>query len=154
MADLVARGYDVGSGVEVGLTKAATASKKPIIALETFSGQLQIFDGISSSSQIEFLMSAATSAAGQTDEMRQLVDLWAKPDPEGLATLMNEGLENGELRSALLTKRNANWASWINTRMAKPGTIFIAVGAGHLSGVDSVPALLKAYKLQTERVAY
>jgi uncharacterized protein YbaP (TraB family) len=54
----------------------------------------------------------------------------------------------------LLTKRNANWAKWISARMAKPGVIFIAVGAGHLAGPTSVQALLPAYGLNATRVAY
>jgi uncharacterized protein len=154
MSDLMARGYDLESGVEVDLTKAATAAKKRILGLETFSGQLQIFDSVSEKSQIELLMTSAKSVSEQSGEMEKLVDLWAKPDPDGLAKVMNEGLPEGELRTALLTKRNANWAAWINRRLAKPGTIFVAVGAGHLSGEDSVQAMLKTYKVETQRVEY
>ena len=38
----------------------------------------------------------------------------------------------------LLQQRNANWAKWIEQRMAQPGTVLVAVGAGHLAGKDSV----------------
>ena len=34
---------------------------------------------------------------------------------------------------ALLYNRNANWAEWIDTRLDTPGTVFVAVGAGHLA---------------------
>ena len=30
------------------------------------------------------------------------------------------------------------WADWIAARMQTPGTVFVAVGAGHLAGKDSV----------------
>jgi uncharacterized protein len=154
MSDLKARGYDLESGVEVDLTKAAAAAKKQIVGLETFSEQMGLFDSVSEKSQIELLITAAKSVAEQSDEMDQLVDRWAKSDPEGLAKMMNDGLPEGELRTALLTKRNANWAAWISRRLTKPGTIFVAVGAGHLSGKDSVQAMLKAYKVETQRVEY
>jgi uncharacterized protein len=83
-----------------------------------------------------------------------MVNLWGAPDPEGLAVLMNEGMTSPAIFDALLTRRNANWARWINEQMAKPGTTFMAVGAGHLSGATSVPALLPAYGLTAQRVAY
>lgn len=83
-----------------------------------------------------------------------MVNLWATPDPEGLAALMNEGLTSRAIYDALLTNRNANWARWISEELKKPGTTFMAVGAGHLSGATSVPALLPAYGLTAQRVAY
>jgi uncharacterized protein len=54
----------------------------------------------------------------------------------------------------LLTQRNANWAKWIKERMARPGTVFVAVGAGHLGGKSSVQKLLKKQKLKAKRVRY
>ena len=36
--------------------------------------------------------------------------------------------------------------------MARPGTVFIAVGAGHLAGPDSVQAALAAHGLRATRV--
>ena len=38
----------------------------------------------------------------------------------------------------MFTERNARWADWIAARMQTPGTVFVAVGAGHLAGQDSV----------------
>jgi len=52
----------------------------------------------------------------------------------------------------LLTERNRRWAAWIKARMAKPGTVFLAVGAGHLAGSDSVVADLGKAGLTAERV--
>jgi hypothetical protein len=63
-------------------------------------------------------------------------------------------LTDAKLYAALLTNRNANWAAWINEQMAKPGTTFMAVGAGHLAGSTSVQQLLSAYGLTAERVDY
>ena len=38
--------------------------------------------------------------------------------------------------------------------MEQPGTVFIAVGAGHLAGADSVQAQLARVRLKAVRVKY
>jgi uncharacterized protein YbaP (TraB family) len=148
------KGFDPNSGAEKQLTAAAKASNKPISGVETMEFQLGVFDSMSEAEQIKFLVEGAKVIDDMGSSMDKMVNLWAAPDPEGLAKLMNEGMTSPALYHALLTKRNANWAKWISEQMAKPGTTFMAVGAGHLSGATSVPALLPAYGLSAERVAY
>lgn len=147
-------GYDVNSGVETQLTAAAKASGKPIAGVETMESQLAIFDTLSQETQVRFLVESAKTVDDMTASMDNMVALWAKPDPEGLAQVMNEGLADPKLHAALLTNRNANWAAWISKQLEKPGTTFMAVGAGHLSGSTSVPHLLTAYGIQAQRVEY
>ena len=147
-------GFDVNSGAEKQLTAAAKASNKPITGLETMAFQLGVFDALSEAEQIKFLVETARMIDDVEKSMDQLVELWAAPNPEGLAALMNEGMTSPALYSALLTNRNANWAKWIDMQLQKPGTTFMAVGAGHLSGPTSVPVLLSAYGLNAQRVAY
>jgi hypothetical protein len=54
--------------------------------------------------------------------------------------------------AALLTNRNKAWARWIKARLAQPGTVFVAVGAGHLGGKGSVQDQLKTVGLKADRV--
>jgi uncharacterized protein YbaP (TraB family) len=147
-------GFDPNSGVEKQLTAAANITKKPIAGLETMAFQLGVFDTLPEAEQVQFLAETAKDIDGAGATMDKMVDLWAAPDPEKLGALMNEEMTSRVLYDALLTKRNANWAKWISARMAKPGVIFIAVGAGHLAGPTSVQALLPAYGLNATRVAY
>jgi uncharacterized protein len=148
------QGFDVNSGAEKQLTAAAKASNKPIGGVETMEFQLGVFDSMPESEQIRFLVETAKMSDDSGKMMDRMVELWGTPDPEGLGQLMNEGLTSRALYDALLTKRNANWAKWISAEMAKPGTTFMAVGAGHLAGGTSVQALLPAYGLNAQRVAY
>lgn len=148
------KGFDPNSGAEKQLTAAAKAANKPVEGVETMEYQLGIFDGMPAAEQIKFLTETARTIDQAEANLDKMVALWAKPDPESLGVLMNEGLASRTLYDILLTKRNANWARWINTQMAKPGTIFMAVGAGHLAGPTSVQTLLPAYGLSAERVAY
>lgn len=147
-------GYDVNSGVETQLTAAAKAAGKPIGAVETMEQQLQIMDSLPQETQIKFLIESAAMVDEMAASMDNMVTLWARPDPEGLAQLMNEGLTDPRLHAAMLTNRNANWAVWIKAQLERPGTSFMAVGAGHLSGTTSVPHLLTAYGIVAKRVAY
>lgn len=152
---LTSSGYDANSGAEKVITQAATEAGKPVSGLETVDEQLGFFSGLSSESQIALLASTIDelpNAAKLTDDM---VAKWAAGDPQGLGELMNESLrETPELSKVLLADRNARWAEWIEARMAKPGTVFIAVGAGHLAGNDSVQTMLAQRKLTATRVDY
>jgi uncharacterized protein len=148
------QGFDVNSGAEKQLTAAAKATNKPMGGVETMEFQLGVFDSMPESEQIRFLVETAKMSDDSGKMMDRMVELWGTPDPEGLGRLMNEGLTSRALYDALLTKRNANWAKWISAEMAKPGTTFMAVGAGHLAGATSVQALLPAYGLNAQRVAY
>ena len=58
----------------------------------------------------------------------------------------------GVLAEALLYARNDRWAEWIDTRMDSPGTVFVAVGAGHLAGAKSVQDYLTARGFTVDRV--
>ena len=78
---------------------------------------------------------------------------WSQGDEAAIARSFDDELkETPRLKAVLVTQRNAHWADWIAARMAKPGTVLIAVGAGHLAGGGSVPNLLTAKGLKVERV--
>jgi uncharacterized protein YbaP (TraB family) len=68
---------------------------------------------------------------------------------------MNEGFSGTpEVAKKLLADRNARWAAWIDTRLEKPGIVFVAVGAGHLAGKDSVQSYLAERKIKATRIEY
>jgi uncharacterized protein YbaP (TraB family) len=57
------------------------------------------------------------------------------------------------LKQMLLGDRNARWAKWIADALAtRPGHLFVAVGAGHLAGDDSLIEALKPHGLTAVRV--
>jgi uncharacterized protein len=147
-------GFDSNLGVEAQLTAAANAKNKPMIGLETMRGQLSIFDQLSEPVQLSYLNQTVATIDQVGKQTDALVEYWSKPDPEALAGLMNAGFSDPKLYEQLLTRRNANWAVWVRDRMAKPGRVFVAVGAGHLAGPVSVQQMLTAYGLKTERVRY
>ncbi len=154
---LMAQGYDVNSGAETVLEKAAEARKPamPRTGLETVEEQLGFFDTLPMDEQKAYLDSVIAALPQLAPTIDAMVDAWAKGDVERLAKLMNESVDGNEkLFKVLLADRNARWADWIKARMDKPGRVFIAVGAGHLAGKDSVQDYLGARGLTAERVTY
>jgi len=155
MLTLVKAGYDPKSGAEETLSAAAKAAGKPISGLETVEEQFGFLDSLPEPAQMRMLIDAIDKLDTAAGEFDKLVAAWSKGDAETLGALMNEGLRSTpELSKVLLADRNARWADWIKTRLDKPGVVFVAVGAGHLAGGDSVQAMLKARQVETKRVKY
>ena len=111
-----------------------------------------MFDSLPQESQIRFLMETANSMDKIVPMLDGMVDVWVRGEPERLAKMMNESFSDPAMAKALLYDRNANWAEWIDTRMEQPGTVFIAVGAGHLAGEQSVQDLLAKRDIAVTRV--
>ena len=151
MLPLMQEGYSPDSGVEKVLL--GKAGDKPQDALETIEFQLGIFDGLPQEQQIAFMMEAVESVDEVKATLDRMVERWVAGDADGLAEIMNEGLEDPALAEALLYNRNANWAEWIDARLeTTPGTVFVAVGAGHLAGAKSVQDYLAARDIVVQRV--
>ena len=74
-------------------------------------------------------------------------------DVKAIAKTFNAEFEaSPELKDMLLRRRNANWSGWVERRMQQPGTVFVAVGSGHLAGDDSVVEMLKRRGYRVKRV--
>ncbi|WP_235536797.1 TraB/GumN family protein [Sphingomonas sp. Root241] len=155
IAGLPKLGYDPESGAERTLTTAAKAANKQVIGLETAEQQLGYFDNLPEPLQVKFLVSTVEDYPRMATELDKMIASWSAGDPETLGKTMNEELaDTPELAKVLLADRNARWADWIEQRLQKPGTVFVAVGAGHLAGAESVQAQLAKHKLTVTRVAY
>lgn len=150
MLPLLQQGYSPDAGVEkVILTKAGEKDQQ---ALETIEFQIGIFDGLPQESQVDFLIQAAEGIDQIKPMLDKMVAEWLEGDADSLAALMNEGLTDPKVAEALLYARNRNWATWIDQRLDAPGTVFVAVGAGHLAGEKSVQDALEAIDIEAVRV--
>jgi uncharacterized protein YbaP (TraB family) len=147
---LLRSGYDQQSGVEMALNGQPGERKHG--ALETVEQQIALFDTMPIEAQLAFLDSTVEELDKASISLDQMVAEWLEGDAEGLAKLLNSELDDPVLYKRLLTDRNANWAEWIDQRMNTPGTVFIAVGAGHLAGPDSVQAQLTRRGMKVQRV--
>lgn len=147
---LMRSGYQTQSGVELSLN--GRAGDKTRGALETIEQQVDLFDTLPQEAQLAFLDGTVEKLDDATSTLDAMVAEWMEGDAVALAKLLNAELTDPVLYERLLTSRNANWASWIENRLEQPGTVFIAVGAGHLAGAGSVQEQLKDRGLKVRRV--
>ena len=131
-------------GVETVLRSDFTSQNKPIDQLETNAEQLGFFDTLPEKAQQDLLLGAIQPKGTMQTDFKHMLAAWSKGDVMAIARAFNHDLQaSPELRDALIRRRNANWAKWIEQRMDKPGSLMIAVGAGHLAGRYSVIDLLQ-----------
>ena len=137
-------------GVEPVLT--ARFAGKAIGAFETRSGQFAAFDRLPERSQRALLLQSTEDARHPANGYRQLLAAWAAGDETRLGATIAPLRHDPAIDKTLIVDRNARWASAVARRMTRPGHVFVAVGAGHLVGTDSVVAMLRARGLRVERI--
>jgi uncharacterized protein len=145
-------GFNLTHGVEAQLDVRNKARGKGRHGLETLEYQLSIFNRFPPAVQKRYLFEVIGALPTIREDVGKMVTAWSSGDAAGLAALLNAEEEDPAMYQALLTDRNKAWAKWIDARMDQPGTVFVAVGAGHLGGKDSVQDVLAKAGHQTSRV--
>lgn len=145
-------GFNLSNGVENQLDTRNKALQRERIGLETLDYQLSIFNGFPVEVQKRYLFEVIKAEPTIKEDVAKMIAAWAKGEAAELATMLNAEEEDPAMYQALLTNRNKAWAQWIAKRLDEPGTVFIAVGAGHLGGKDSVQDILATSGHSTQRV--
>ena len=146
-------GMSTAQGADVILSEAAQATGKPVQGLETFEFQLGMFSRLPTAPKAA---SEAQKAATMKELSAVLTDLqaaWNRGDAEGFAPMLEQmRTKSPAMYRMMFADRNTRWAEWIARRLEQPGTVFVAVGAGHLAGRDSLQAKLTTLGLGTARL--
>lgn len=154
VAPLTKAGYDPQSGVDLLLKARAEAAGMPVSGFETIDEQLRILASFPEAGQLAFLRSTLEDMEDASGELDKLVTAWAAGDVEAIevvgVTPMRD--ESELMYQSILVNRNVNWAGQIETLLEGSGTVFIAVGAAHLAGDDSVQAKLAERGITAERL--
>ncbi|WP_286828608.1 MULTISPECIES: TraB/GumN family protein [Kordiimonas] len=141
---LQARGGSPEAGVDSILWREAKAKGKSLAYLETLDQQMQVFGNLSFEDELAFFEESVRQMVEDPDMLDEIVDLWLTGNMGALGDKMQAAMVGQDsLANALLLNRNMDWADQIKTMMDGEGKIFIAVGAAHLAGQDSVQELLK-----------
>tara|TARA_B100000678_G_scaffold21214_2_gene16339 strand:+ start:1373 stop:2290 length:918 start_codon:yes stop_codon:yes gene_type:complete len=148
-------GFDPKQGAEATLIDAAKKAGKTVDTLETPEQQLGFFNALSEDQQIRFLNETVADMDHPSEMLNKMMHYWAAGQPDKLGALLNEELtESPEMAKVLLFDRNQRWAKQIKGMLAKPGTVFVAVGAGHLAGPNDVQDDLAKLGVKAIRVQY
>ena len=145
-------GFDPTAGVEQVLEREARAEGKSFAYLETIEQQLGRFADLPDEEQVDFLISSIASVEEGTESLDLLVEEWEDGDVHGLGVMMSnpDMMGSEDVYEALLNARNEDWVPKIEAMLDAPGTVLVAVGAGHLAGKDSVIAKLRAKGYEVE----
>ena len=140
-------------GVEPQLTALFRSANKPVEGFETAEIQLGYFDHLPESAQRAFLVATLDDPAKAKADFAKMLAAWEKGDPAAIEKTFADDPEfTPELRALLIRQRDRNWADAIAKRLDQPGTVFVAVGAGHLVGPDSVQTMLADRGIKAVRV--
>lgn len=151
---IAAAGYSVDNGVEVALTELARRRGKPVLGLEQAADQWRAFAGVAEGDQRSALCRLLADPTAPVVANARAVAAWRRGNVAALTAQFAQDRASAPpgLWDALVTARNERWTGWIVHRMARPGTVFIAVGAGHLVGAGSVIERLRARGMTVSRI--
>ena len=149
---LMREGFDGKNGVEEFLHARAGQRGLAQEGLETAEYQLSIFDSLPLEVQKNYLFEIIAELPTIGTQIKVMIEAWKSGNADELARLMNSGQSDPVLIDRLLTSRNKAWARWIDERLEQPGTVFLAVGAGHLAGEASLQDQLAAAGIASQRL--
>jgi uncharacterized protein YbaP (TraB family) len=149
---ILSSGYDPANGVDAQLGAKAAVAHRTHDALETPEFQLGLFASLPMPVQKRYLREVVKNLPAVKTELASIIRAWEVGNAGKLARLMNSGEDDPAMMQTLLIDRNKTWAQWVKARMEKPGTVFVAVGAGHLAGPGSVQDQLAGLGFKAERV--
>ena len=152
------QGMQVGNGADMVLKHLAEAEGKPVEGLETLQLQLDMFNKMPAAPAVPARASAGQAGGdNQMDNLSKVMTdmqaAWKRGD-QSVFVHMLEQLKTAspETYRMMFTERNERWDDWIRARMQAPGTVFVAVGAGHLAGHDSLLVRLAERGIPSRRV--
>lgn len=130
--------------VDEAIMNLAQENNIGISGFETMAMQAAVFDSIPYEKQAEELLKAIDSIRNSVIQFRLMLQAYKDQQLHDIEKIINDpvfGVE--EDRDLLLDKRNKRWVEQLKEIMKK-GTVFIAVGAGHLVGKNGLIELLRA----------
>jgi uncharacterized protein YbaP (TraB family) len=121
-------------------------------SFETGRQQVGILSGDDLATQLTSLKETLRELDRDPNAYRRMLKAWLAGDVRALDREAVEPIRNATPKSykSLVLDRNRAWTDIIAGRLAGSGRTVMVVGAGHLVGPDSVPALLRARGLAVE----
>jgi uncharacterized protein len=154
------QGMQVDNGADMVLRHVAESEGKAVEGLETLQFQLNMFNKMPPAATPAAPISAKAGDPVQDQSMQslsqtmgQMQSAWKRGDQRVFVQLLDQlHASSPDTYRMMFTERNARWADWIAARLQTPGTVFVAVGAGHLAGNDSVLVRLAEKGIESQRV--
>jgi uncharacterized protein len=138
------------AGVEEGLLQIAKEDKKEIKGLETVEFQASVFDSIPYEWQAKELLKNIDSFSINKKEFDDMISLYKSQQLDSMQSmLIKSEFGSEQYEDLLLNDRNKKWVKELKEIMKKE-SVFVAVGAGHLTGEQGLISLLKKEGFKVE----
>ena len=148
-----AMGMGADRGAEAVIKQAAKASAKNLGAIETVDEQFAMLDSMPEREQLRLLEATLADDGSAKKEISAMLDAWHRGDAKAVAAAIQKSDRDSPMfYKVMFTDRNLRWRQWVNRRLEQPGTVFLAVGAGHLAGDQSLVKLLKRQGSRVRRI--
>jgi uncharacterized protein YbaP (TraB family) len=93
------------------------------------------------------------ASIGLQKAMAEMQTAWKRGDQSVFVRMLGQVERSSpDTYRMMFVERNVHFAEWIAARMQKPGVVFVAIGAGHLAGKDSVLVRLAERGIESQRV--
>jgi uncharacterized protein len=141
----------IAEGVEEQVN-AATPRSAIRRAFETPTQQIDILAGDDNDAQVASLKETLKELTQDPKAYDRMLSAWLKGDAKTLTREVIFPMKSATPRSydSLVVNRNRAWVDSIAKRLGGSGRTVMVVGAGHLVGPDSVPAMLRARGIAVE----
>lgn len=147
-------GYNPDSGSEKQIDAAAEGSGQRLRWFESATEQVRFMADLPDDVQMQLLRSALKDFTSGAEGIEEMARAWSQGDDAALSAQVIDQMkqEFPQLYDVLFTQRNQRWADTIVKELQGSGVDFVAVGAGHLLGPDSVQVFLAKRGVKAERV--
>lgn len=152
------QGYDASKGVDLHYVLRAKQDKKNIVELESTAFQASVLGGLADE-DADAMLAQTLEGLKNGDTLREtagMISAWKTGDAEGLARILQEAASKDvgskKLMKLLLDDRNQGMTKKILGLLAEGKKLFVVVGAGHLSGANSIIELLEKQGLEVKQI--
>ncbi|TLS51241.1 polysaccharide biosynthesis protein GumN [Paenibacillus antri] len=138
-------GFQGEVGIDMYFLQKAIERQLPILELESYESQLQMFDGFSEELQRTNLKNTVESFELVDESVSQMAEMWKNGDEAALLELTEAMATDEEYRKAMLTDRNIGMADKIAEYLENPeeADYLVVLGAAHFLGEDGIVKLLE-----------
>jgi uncharacterized protein YbaP (TraB family) len=144
------QGYPAEHGVDRAFLDAA-AGQKPIVALESYELQLELYDGFPY--EVQEMMLRDLLDPAEPYHTAALVEAWGRGDEQAFLDLLFPPSERWRpYQERFFFERNEAMARRLEELARDGKTRFVVVGVGHMVGPRGIPALLADRGFQVQRI--
>ncbi|XEC96219.1 TraB/GumN family protein [Paenibacillus tarimensis] len=145
MMQAMESGYGSQVGIDLYFTMQAAEREMPVVELESYESQLNMFNSFSAELQEELLVESLNNFDRIGGDVDAMADMWKQGDEAALLEMTKTIEANEEYYKAMLVDRNIAMADKIDGYLQgeEPKVYLVVVGAAHMPGEDGIVKLLQ-----------